>query len=495
MSTPAKSPVGVEQVAPKKSAITRSGKVLLKWLVPIAIGLVLRFLPSPAGLSPIAWHYFALFIAVIAALVTEPLPGAAVGLLGVVIATVFMLIGKTPAEAMRWSLSGFANDTVWLIFSATMFAIGYEVTGLGRRIALLLVRALGRRTLGLGYALALSDLILSPFMPSNTARSGGTIYPIVKNIPPLYGCNPEQNPRKIGSYLMWTCFATTCVTSSMFITALAPNLLALGIAQKVAKVDVSWAAWMLGFLPIGILLFLITPLLTYVIYPPEVKRGDEVVRWANRQLAVLGPIKRTEILMALFAIVALAAWIGGGSIVAPVTVALAVISLMLITGVVTWADVSGNRQGWTVLVWFATLVALADGLNTVGFLKWFAARTTSTLSQVSPMTLMVSVVAVFFVVHYLFASLTAHTTAVLPAFLAALMVVPGIPIRSVTLLLLYSLGLMGVLTPYATGPGPIYYGSGYLSAKDFWRLGLIYGFVFLIALLLIGVPYVRAVAH
>src|SRR5208282_3431658 len=135
--------------------------------------------PTPPGLTATAWHYFALFATVIAALITEPLPGAAIGFIGVTAASALRLVGKTPADATKWALSGFSNDAVWLIFAANMFALGYEATGLGRRIALLLVKALGRRTLGLGYAIALSDLVLAPVMPSNTARSGGTVFPIV----------------------------------------------------------------------------------------------------------------------------------------------------------------------------------------------------------------------------------------------------------------------------------------------------------------------------
>src|SRR5450759_3957403 len=91
------------------------------------------------------------------------------------------------------------------------------------------------------YSSAASDVYKrQPFIPSNTARSGGTIFPIIRNIPVLYGSTPEENPRKIGSYLMWTAIATTCVTSSMFVTALAPNLLALSIVQKTAKVTITW---------------------------------------------------------------------------------------------------------------------------------------------------------------------------------------------------------------------------------------------------------------
>ena len=69
-------------------------------------------------------------------------------------------------------------------------------------------------------------------MPSNTARSAGTIYPVLKNIPPLYGSSPTENPRAIGADSFWTAFATTCVTSAMFVTAMAPNMLAAELAEK-----------------------------------------------------------------------------------------------------------------------------------------------------------------------------------------------------------------------------------------------------------------------
>ena len=67
--------------------------------------------------------------------------------------------------------------------------------------------------------------------------------------------------------------------------------------------------------------------------------------------------------------------------------------------------------------------------------------------------------------------------------------VPGMPVRTLALLLVFSLGIMGVLTPYATGPAPVYYGCGFITRRDFWRLGLIFGLIFLAALLLIGVPW------
>jgi L-tartrate/succinate antiporter len=464
-----------------------------KAVLPLLLGIIIALLPAPQGLNLTAWYFFAIFSAVILGLILEPLPAAAVGFIGVFLVAVLGLAGPKPADNIRWALSGFSNTTVWLIFGAFMFAMGYDKTGLGRRIALILVKKLGRKTLGLGYAITFSDLILAPFTPSNTARSGGTIFPIIRNLPGLYGSSPGETSRKIGAYIMWTAFAATCVTSSMFITSLAPNLLALDLVNKTVKISISWTEWFIGFLPVGIILILILPFLVYKIYPPEIKSSEEVPSWASQELDKMGKFSRKELVMALLAVLALALWIFGGNFIDATTVAGFVISLMIITGTVTWDDILANKQAWNVLVWFATLVALADGLNKVGFVTWFAKSMAALLTGMSPIVVMVVLVVIFFIVHYMFASLTAHTTAILPVMLAVGAAIPGLPIKTFALLLCYSLGIMGVITPYATGPGPVYYGSGYISRKDFWTLGLIFGTIFLVALIGIGVPYLLAI--
>jgi len=483
-------PLGVgELTRPEKEAHPLSD--YWKAVVPIAVGALLLLLPVPEGLKPNAWYYFALFVAVIIALILEPIPAAAVGLIGVTAATVSLWVVPKPADAIKWALSGFQDGTVWLIFVAFMFALGYEKTGLGRRVALNLVQWLGKKTLGLGYAVALADLVLAPFTPSNTARSGGTIFPVIKNIPPLYGSEPGPTARKIGSYLMWTAFATTCLTSSIFLTGLAPNLLALSLVKTTAKIDISWTEWFMGIAPVGALLFVLLPWLVYKIYPPELKSSPDVPAWAKDELSKMGRIGFKEVSMALLALLALGLWIFGGDLINATTVALLILCLMVICRIVEWDDVLANKQAWNVLVWFATLVTMADGLNKVGFLKWFAGGAASALSGYSIMTIVIALTVVYFVVHYMFASLTAHTTALLPVLLTAAIAVPEMPVKLISLLFCYTLGLMGIISPYATGPGPIYYGSGYISRKDFWRLGLIFGAIYLVALLTIGLPYLR----
>lgn len=468
----------------------------LRIALPLVAGLGLALLPPPDGLAPHAWHYFAVFVAVILALITEPLPAAAVGWIGITFVAVTGVLFppaqhadaafKAPAEAIKWALTGFSNATVWLIFGAFVFSLGYEKTGLGRRVALLLVRTLGRRTLGLGYAITLADLVLAPFTPSNTARSAGAVYPIIRNIPALYGSGPDESPRRIGAYLMWVAFASTCVTSAMFLTALAPNLLLVSIVRDRVGIGITWTQWCLGFLPVGGPLLAALPWLVFRLFPPEITASDEVPAWAARELAAMGHVTRAEWTMAGLVGLALASWIFGGRWIDPTTTALAVIALLLVSRTISWDDLIAHKSAWNILAWFATLVALADGLGRVGFISWFGQRAAGVLSGYPPAVVMLTLVAAFFLVHYLFASLTAHTTALLPIILAAGAAVPDLAMQPFVLLLGYSLGLMGVLTPYATGPAPVYYACGYLDRRDFWRLGLVFGAIFLVALLAIG---------
>jgi L-tartrate/succinate antiporter len=477
-----------------------------KAIAPVAVAIIIALIPAPEGLPQHAWYFFAIFVGVIVGLMFEPLPGGAIGVIGVTLVAVLSeYVFFSPADlakpgfsaakaSLSWALSGFSNTTVWLIFGAFMFALGYEKTGLGRRIALLLVKSMGRKTLTLGYAVTIADLLLAPFTPSNTARSGGTIYPVIRNLPLLYDSKPnDPSMRRMGSYLMWVALAATCVTSSLFLTALAPNLLAVELVRKIAKIEFAWIDWFLYFAPVGILLLVMVPLLTYWIYPPQVKEGAEVPAWAAKELEKMGPLTQREITLGVLVVIALLLWIFGGKIMEATTAAILVISLMLVLKVVTWDDITSNKAAWNTLAWFATLVALADGLTRVGFVKWFAESVAGQLSGVSPLIAVVALLLINFFGHYLFASVTAHVTAMIPVLLAVASTIPGVNMHTLALGLCLQLGIMGILTPYATGPSPVYYGSGYLPAADYWRLGAIFGVIFFAAFLVIGVPWMLAI--
>jgi L-tartrate/succinate antiporter len=288
---------------------------------------------------------------------------------------------------------------------------------------------------------------------------------------------------------MWTAFASTAVTSSMFLTALAPNLLALRLIRQATALEVTWSQWMSGFLPVGLLLIVPLPLFVYLVYPPQIRSSPEVAAWAKSELAGLGRLSSKEAVMVLLVVSAFLLWAFAGEWINPTTVILAIVSVMVLVRVIEWDDVVSNRAAWDTLIYFATLLALADGLNQLGIVAWAAKSVSGLLAGSSPLVTTAGLVSFFFLVHYLFASLTAHTMAVLPALLSAGAVVPGMPVRVLALLLAYSIGLMGVITPYATGPAPVYFGSGFIPRRDFWALGFVFGLIYLTTLLGVGTTY------
>jgi len=476
--------------SPHAQQTRRRRSAFLRAAVPLAVGIAIALAPVPHGLAPNAWRYFALFAAVMVGIVTEPIPAAALGLVGVVVAAASRLVYPSTSQSALWALSGFANGTVWLIFAAFTFSLGYAKTGLGKRIALMLIRAMGRRTLGLGYAIALADFALSPFMPSNTARSAGTIFPIVRNIPELYGSLPnEESSRKIGAYLMYTALAVTCVTSSMFITAMAPNVLAVDLALRSIHVTLSWTDWFRGFAPAGFFLLAVVPALLYKIYPPEIREAPEAPRWAAEELRKMGRVSSKEMTLLALVLLALVLWIGGAKYIDATLAAMLVVVLMLVLHVVTWNDILANTQAWNVLVWFATLVTLSGGLADTKFVDWVAQSLAPMLAQRGAIMAAVLLLGAFFLLHYLIAGATAHVSALFPVFLVVAITIPGMSHVAWALLLGYTLGLMGILTPYGCGPSPIYYGCGYIKGKDFWRLGFLLGLLFFAAYILIELPW------
>ena len=473
----------------------------VKLLAPVIVGLFVFMCPTPEGLSGNAWLYASIFAGLIVGLILEPIPPALIGIIAVVLAVLFKVgpvgSGKDgaiikSAAAINWGLGGFSNSVVWLIFAAFMIGIGYHNSGLGRRIAFLLVNKLGTSTLGLGYAIALADLALAPFIPSNAARSGGTIYPIVTSIPPMFESYPEKDARKIGAYLVWVSLATTCVSSSIFLTGQAPNPLALELASKAGAHSVSWMGWFIAFAPVGLILFAITPILALWVYPPEIKGSPIISKWAGEELDKLGKISKGEIFMLSISILALVLWIGSDFFgVNATTTALIVIVLMIAAKIITWNDFLGNKPAWNVLTWFATLVTMAAGLKNVGFLDWIAKATGTYLHGLTPFMAVLGLIVAFSILRYFFASGTAYVTAMVGLFTVLAISIPNTDPSQTMLMLLLPMGIMGVLTPYGTGHSPVWFASGYVTGPEFWKLGAIFGVIYLAVFLLVGMPWIK----
>ncbi len=456
---------------------------IIRGLLVILVGLIIWYLPVPAGVKKEAWHLLAIFVATIFGLILTPLPMGAVVIIGV------MMTALTGTIKIGAALSGFANSTVWLIVAAFLVARGFIKTGLGRRIAYLFIRTFGRNTLGLAYSIVASELVLSPATPSNTARAGGIIYPIVRAISNTLGSEPGDTARKIGAFLMKMEFQATVITSAMFMTSMAPNPLMAEFAKKTANVSLTWGTWALAAIVPGILSLIIVPYLLYKIYPPEIKATPQAAQLARTELEKMGAMKRSEKVMLFVFILILTLWVTGQwNKINATVVAFIGVSVMLITGVIRWDDVLAEKGAWDALIWFGGLVMMAGQLNAMGFMKWFSTSVGNSLAGWTWLSALIVVMLVYFYSHYGFASTTAHTTAMYMPFLAVA-VAAGAPPYLAALTLAFFSALNAGITHYGTGPAPIYFNAGYLDLKSWWILGLIISFANIAIWMGVGFPW------
>ena len=468
-------------------------------LVSVALTLILWFLiPAPEGVTQNAWHHLALFVGTIAAIITKALPIGAVSIIAISLVAITGVTnpGK-PSAALADALSGFSNSLIWLIGISIMISISLTKTGLGARIGYMLIALFGKRTLGIAYALTFTETILAPVTPSNTARGGGIIHPIMKSVADSFGSKPEKgSTEKIGRYLSLVNYNTNPITSAMFITATAPNPLIVSlIAQGTDPAfELSWTTWAIAAFVPGIVSLLLMPLVIYFIYKPEITKTPDAPNFAREQLAKLGPLSLAEkVTLGVFGLL-LFMWagvpamlFGNAFTIDPTAAAFIGLSILLLTGVLQWDEVLKTKGAWDTVVWFAALVMMANFLGKLGLVAWLA-KTVGTGIEglgVGWIPGMLILVLVYVYTHYFFASTTAHITAMMAAFLTAGIAL-GAPPALLALTLAFSSSLMMSLTHYGTGTAPIIFGSGYATLGEWWKVGFVMSVVNLAVWFYIG---------
>ena len=455
--------------------------------LPIAIFVLIAWiLPRPQSIEPAGWRLFGLFVGTVAGLILQPLPGGALVLIAVTLAS--LIGGLTIGQA----LAGYADATVWLVMAAFFISRSLLNTGLARRIALFFVRTFGKSSLGVSYALAFSDLTLAGIIPSNGARSGGVVLPIVRSIAELYGSKPGATAGVIGSFLMVAVYQSICVTASMFYTGQASNPLAANIAAQFG-VRITWASWFLAGIVPGMISILLVPWIVLKIYPPEVRRTPEAAAFAAGELRKMGALSRDEwILTGVFVSVCglwmTSAWHGLDVAVSALLGSVA----LLITGVLKWDDVLAEKSAWDIFLWYGGLLRLGKALNDAGVTKFFAESLGSLFPNEGWALMLAVCLLVYFYAHYGFASITAHILAMYPPFVA-LLLGRGAPAGLVCFSFACFANLAAGLTSYGTTPSPMFFAQGYVPMGPWWKVGAIVSVVNLLVWGTIGFAWWKVI--
>lgn len=428
---------------------------------------VLWLIPTPSGLSGQAWHLFGIFVTTLIAIAINAMPMGALTMVALALCTI------TETLSIKQALSGFSSHIVWLILVAFILARGFIKTGLGSRIAYYFVLNMGKSTLGLSYGLISTELLLAPFTPSNTARGAGIVYPIVTALAKEYGSCPSLGTqKKIGGFLMTLGYQTNVITSAMFLTAMVGNPLILSMAAKMG-VEITWTSWAITAVLPGILCLFALPLVLYLFYPPEIKQTPEAPQFARKKLDEMGNMKKEEwTMLGTFALL-LTLWVFGQDLnIDATTTAIVGLSILLLSGVLTWEDVLKEQNAWHTFIWLTTLLTMSNCLTEFGMMSWLSSHLQSAISSLPWIFALGIVSFIYFYSHYTFASITAHIGALFTPFALLAIAAGAPPVMAVLFLSAFS-SLCAGITHYGTGTAPVYYGSDYVKLKDWWRMGAI----------------------
>lgn len=472
-----------------------SNEKLWKLGLLVLIPLIIFLIPPPEGLPLIAWRLFGLYLAAIVGLVLKPYSEPVILLAAVAASAV--TIGNTAVDVAAGEkalklgqvLSGYQSGTTWLVFAAFTLSAAFVTTGLGKRIAYIMIGWMGSTTLRLGYVTVFLDLLIAPATPSNTARAGGIVFPIINSVASALGSDPETSPRRAGHYLMVNIYMVTKATSYMFLTAMAPNALALSMMAPILNIDLSWGQWALAAFVPGLVCLLLTPLIIYILYKPELDKVDNKAI-SKAGLAELGPMKIKEKMLAVLFISALGGWIFSKQLgIDASTVALCVMAAALVLNVVSWDDVLKNKGGWNTLIWYGGIIGMSGVLTSAGFFKWLAATLQTSLNfGDSSLTALLVILFISVAIRYLFASGGAYVAAMVPVF-ATVGAVAGADPMLLALGLLFSNSYGGCVTHYGGAAAPIVFGAGYNDIKSWWIIGAIIGFGSLLIHCTVGIAW------
>ena len=440
---------------------------LLRWGIVLFVALGILAIPVPAGITPQSWRLLAIFAATIMGSIVRPIPGAAVVLLGVAALPVFRVL------TINEALTGYADPVVWLVLAAFFISRGMIKTGLGRRIAFLFIKVIGKHSLGLAYALGSTETVLATVIPSTGARSGGIIFPIAKSLAEAYESRPGPTARRLGGFLMTSVYQCNVIVCAMFLTGQASNPIIARFAQEVTGIEITYARWVIGSIVPGLLSLVLVPWVLYRVFPPEVKHTPAASELASEELKAMGRPKWSEWLMLLVFLLVSILWMTSKLHgIDYAAVALLGISILLLTGVLDWEDLINEKAAWGVFIWYGGLLRMAEALGQTGITKRFAEASASLTTGWKWWLALASLLLIYFYAHYAFASITAHVTAMFVPFLIVILAA-GTPTYLAVLSLAYFSNLAAALTHYGTTPAPIYFGAGYTTQRTWWTLGLI----------------------
>lgn len=382
------------------------------------------------------------------------------------------IIGTT--NALKMALSGFSSSAWALVAGAMFLSAAMMITGLDKRIALVVMSHIGVKSNRLIIGVIFVGFLLSFFVPSTTARVSCMV-PIVIGIIRAFGL-------KMGSTFAGVLMMAVAQADSLWNigikTAAAQNMVAIGFIQQVLGEDISWLDWFIAAAPYAAIMSVILYFLLLYLMPPEIKEMPGGKEALDKMLQEMGPISVPEKKLLFISILLLCFWVTEKKLhpFDTTTVTIAGIMLMMLPriGFMTWKEAVPHIN-WGTVALFGVGISLGSALLKSGAAIWLANHFVALFGMETMSPLMIIAVLAFFltVIHLGFASATGLAAAMIPIVIAVLESVktPGINVLGMTMILQYTI-CFGYILPVNAPQNMIAYSTGYITSKDFLKTGI-----------------------
>ena len=357
-----------------------------------------------------------------------------------------------------------------------------------------MVSRFGKSSLGLAYSIVVTDAVIAPAFPSNTAR-GGVLFPIVLSVAQGSGSKPDDpSGRHLGGYLMFCAMASLAVSSALWMTATSANPIGIQVVRE-SGVEIGFGKWLIVASVPAVTAILALPWLVARLFPPGVDETPNAPLEARKALAGLGPLSREEWITAITFVLMVSGWVLADTLKLSVTiVAFAGLGLLLMAEVLTIHDIASQGDTLATFLWLAVLFALSGQLNELGFMGYAGQRLAAHLSGLSWPVTYVSLIVIYVAIHYMFVSQSSQVLALLGVFLDV-GIRGGVPAPLMAFALLFASSYFSVITPQGGSQNVIFVGSGYLTQREFYRLGLLTTLFFLAVFMTIGTGWMFLVTR
>lgn len=481
----------------------------------LALGLIamaiIWIMPTPDGLSVAGQRAVGILAFAVIVWVTEAVsyPVSALMIAGMIA----LGLGYAPPPdpevtenigtnaGLRQAMNGLSTPANTLVLMALFLAAAMQVTNLHRRLALIVLKAVGQKTNAVLMGAILVATILAFFVPSATARAGAVI-PILLGMVAAFGLPKES---RMGALMVITAVHAVSIWNVGIKTAAAQNLVGIGFIQDTFGEDVAWARWFMIAAPWSIIMCVVLFFVMKAVIRPEVDElegGDAVVQ---KQLDEMGPISLNEKKLIGYSLALLFFWAtekvqipftDSGRVIHTIdssTITLVAIALMLTPaiGVFTWKQAE-PMIAWGTIIVFGIGISLGTVLLNSGGAAWLS---DSTFGQLGldryPLVGIIAIVALFnILIHLGFASATSLASALMPVFIALTFTLSMDQDTSIGFALIQQFVIsFGFLLPISSPQGMLAYGTGTFQIKDYFKAGVPLTIVGYLLVLLFSATY------